>query len=104
MEQIYGEKPTPTTFRQKRKGKYGDCIVFSTVRTLKTVVCFRDESGNILNGTWHTSKSSNEKTEQKRFVQTADALLLEDMQLMTYGSTVCPPRDDFFCDSEDMVP
>nr|GBM20824.1 hypothetical protein AVEN_100972-1 [Araneus ventricosus]GBM20988.1 hypothetical protein AVEN_76760-1 [Araneus ventricosus] len=71
MENISGEKPTPATVTQKTKEKYGGRIVFSTVRTRKTTVCFRGATEKILNDTWCTSKSSNEKTERERIVRTA---------------------------------
>ncbi|GBM25148.1 hypothetical protein AVEN_101082-1 [Araneus ventricosus] len=48
MENNSGEKPTPATIRQKIKEKYGGRIVFSRVRTRKTVVCFRGATEKIL--------------------------------------------------------
>ncbi|GBM60040.1 hypothetical protein AVEN_147602-1 [Araneus ventricosus] len=88
MQQISGEKPSPATFRRKMKEKYGDRIVFSTVRKRKTVVCFRYASEKIINDTWYTSKLSDEETGRERTVRTAGAILLEDMQLMAYDTTV----------------
>ncbi|GBM05705.1 hypothetical protein AVEN_175551-1 [Araneus ventricosus] len=53
------------------RDKYGGRIIFSTVRTRKPVFCFRDASERILNDTWSTSKSSNEKAERERIVRSA---------------------------------
>lgn len=104
MDQMSGEKPTASTIREKLKNKYGDRIVFSTVRTQKTVVCFRDASDKILNDNWYTSRCSDETAEWERIVRTAGAILLEDMQLMAYDTTVFPPSDDFCNNAEEMVP
>ncbi|GBN46389.1 hypothetical protein AVEN_23269-1 [Araneus ventricosus] len=58
----------------------------------------------ILNDTWYTSKLSDEKKKRERIVPTAGAILLEDMQLMTYDTTVFPPSDNFCSGAEKMVP
>lgn len=104
MEQISGEKPTLATVRDKLKKKYGHRIIFSTVRKRKTVVCFRDAGEKILNDRWYTSKCSNEKAERERIVRTAGAILLEDMQSMTFETDVFPSSDDFCSKAEEMVP
>ncbi|GBM64298.1 hypothetical protein AVEN_189104-1 [Araneus ventricosus] len=57
----------------------------------------------ILNDTWYTSKSSDEKTERERIGRTVGAILLEDVQLMAYDTTVFPPSDNFWNGAEEMV-
>ncbi|GBM22577.1 hypothetical protein AVEN_184001-1 [Araneus ventricosus] len=69
MRQISGERPTRSTLRQKMKKKYGECIVFSTVFSRKSVVFFRGAGEKILNHIWCTW--SNEKTKRERIVRTA---------------------------------
>ncbi|GBM70467.1 hypothetical protein AVEN_188215-1 [Araneus ventricosus] len=86
----------------KDQEKYGDVIVFSTVRTRKTVVRFRNANEKILKHAWYTSKSSNEKTEREKFVRTFGAILL-DLYLMAHDTTVFPPSENFYCEAEDIA-
>ncbi|GBN99072.1 hypothetical protein AVEN_222005-1 [Araneus ventricosus] len=44
------------------------------------------------------------KNELERIVRTAGTILLEDMQLMAYDTTVFPPSDNLYSYAEEMVP
>ncbi|GBO46399.1 hypothetical protein AVEN_115502-1 [Araneus ventricosus] len=44
------------------------------------------------------------KKKRERIVPTAGVILLEDMQLMAYDTTVFPPSDNFCSGAEEMVP
>ncbi|GBM97852.1 hypothetical protein AVEN_148150-1 [Araneus ventricosus] len=104
MEQISGEKLTSVTFRQKMMGKYGDLIVFSTVCTRKTVLCFSVASEKFLRDTWYTSKSSDEKAEREGSFRTSGLILLKEVQIMPYGTTIFPTSDNFCSKGKVVVP
>ncbi len=104
LEQITGEPPTMKTIKAKMKERYGDQIVFCTIRTKQTVVCFRATGEKILNEAWYTSRCQDEQAERERIVRTAAEIILEDIESMAYDNSVYPPLASFCRETEELIP
>lgn len=104
MDQISGEKPEMKWAKTKMVEKYGERIIFSKIRTHKTVVCFRDVGEKILNDAWYESRSNNNVDECIRVVQTAAAIIRKDIQSRAYDTKSYAPSDEFLNGAQGMVP
>lgn len=104
LKQVTGEPPHVKTIKERMMGKYGDRIVFSTIRIRKTVVSFRTSSDRILSDSWYTSRSKDELGECERVVRKAAEIILDDVETMAYDNGFYPPSHTFCDEAEDLIP
>lgn len=77
--------------------------VFATMRKRPTVACFRGSGLKLIN-TWYTERAVNKKDERMRIVETAAAIIREDIKTTAYSRTDYPDLKNFTDGAENLVP
>ncbi len=67
-------------------------------------MCFKNTGYSILSESWYEQKKSSEKEERLRIVETAAAIIVEDIRSQVYNMTQYPPPDQFLEGNEDLIP
>ncbi|KAJ8872407.1 hypothetical protein PR048_026011 [Dryococelus australis] len=81
--------------------KYGESVTAKDGR--KVTICFIDTGINILNA-WYENKKKNASEERLRIVETAAAIIRQDIQSHVYDKTTYPPGDNLLKDASTCVP
>lgn len=104
LEQVTVEPPHVKTVKERLLEKYGDRIVFSTIRTRKTVITFRSVGDRILSDSWYTTRCKEKHAERERIVRKAAEIILDDVEAMPYDNGFYPPSHSFCNEAEDLIP
>lgn len=89
------------TLKRELFEKYEDGVVFASLHK-KTVACFRGSALKLIN--WYDNRASTEEEERRRIVETAAAIVREDIRTMPYDNSVYPDITHFMQDVNSMVP
>ena len=86
MDRSLDGKPGYTTKHLKSKliDYYGDNVTITEIPGKCSVVSFRDTFHKIIHDKWYTDKCTNMKQERKRIVETAAAIVREDIRSQVY--------------------
>lgn len=105
MNKIEGDyRPDIKTVKDRLLKKYGSDILISTSANKKPVVCFKNTGYQILTDSWYQHKSLSEKEERRRIVETAAAIIVEDIRSQVHDTTQYPPPDCFLEENENLIP
>lgn len=105
IEQIKGNyQPEVKTVKARLIEKYGDDILFASIKKKKTVVCFKNTGEKILTNSWYQKTCMSEREERLRVVEAAAKIICEDIRTQVYNTTDYPPPDRFLEESQAAVP
>lgn len=104
MSKVTGTIPDERTVKIKLKEKYKERIIITNNKKMVPTVCFLDTGMKILSNSWYENRNNDEKAERLRIVQTAAAIIREDIQSQLYDTTCYPPSDNFLKDAYSCIP
>ncbi|KAJ8867203.1 hypothetical protein PR048_030998 [Dryococelus australis] len=104
MTKVTGTIPDERTAKTKLKQKYEEYITITNNTKMVPTVCFLDTGKKILSNTRYENRNNDEQEERLGIVQTAAAIIREDIQSELYDTTCYPPRDNFLKDAYSCIP
>lgn len=90
--------------KSRLKAKYGKGITCSDVKGKPTVLSFTGTSHKILTDQWYENRTNSEEGERIRIVETAAAIIEEDIQRQVYENKLYPSCEDMESGGKDLVP
>lgn len=90
--------------KTRLKQKYGDRIIITQNQKNAPVVCFREMGMKILINSWYTMKKNDEREERLRIVETAAAIIKEEIHSKVYENDSYPSTDNFFSNASTDIP
>lgn len=82
--------------------RYGSDIFITSNKS--HVVCFKNTGFKIITDAWYEQRLSCEKDERRRIVETAAAIIVEDIRSTVYNVVEYPPTDNLFKGIEALIP
>ena len=95
---------TRKRLKEKLLAAFGDNVTITELPGKHGVVSFRDTARKILHDTWYTDKASDAKTERKRIVETAAAIVREDIRSHICDGDTYPAVTSLEEAASEMVP
>ena len=75
---------TEKTLKSKLMSYFGEQIIVTSAPGRKNLVCFRDTAHKILTASWYTERAKDSNDERRRIVETAAAIVREDIRSVAY--------------------
>ena len=95
---------TRKRLKEKLKNAFGDNVTITELPGKNGVVSFRDTAQKILHNKWYTEKASDVKSERKRIVETAAAIVREDVRSYIFDAGTYPPASSLKEAASEMIP
>ena len=90
--------------KEKLLAKFGDNVTITEIPGKNGVVSFRDTAQKIPHDKWYTDKAPNKRTECKRIVETAAAIIREDVRSYIFDGETYPAASSLEETADNMVP
>lgn len=106
MNQITEELPhkRTRTVKSKLKLKNGDSITITEIQNRTSVVLFRGIRDKILTEFWYNSRKGTSEEERMQIVQTAAAIIKEDIKYVVGSTQIYPSSDRFLNEVNKDIP
>lgn len=99
-----GYRPEYRTIKANLIRKYGDDVLITTTHKKVPIVCFKNTGYKILTDSWYKQKCSSAQEERRRIVETAAAIIAEDIRPQVFEKDHYPPADHFLEKREALIP
>jgi len=96
--------PNELTIKTKLKEKYGKRIFISTKSSSLTIVCFIDTVYDVNLRVWYKNKNCNEQEERLKIIESAAAIIREDIRSLIKYNSEYPPMNEIFNNLDNDVP
>lgn len=96
--------PDNKTIISKLRDRYLTDIIITTKVGSFTIISFRDTQANILSNAWYNNKKSTPEEERMRVVETAAAIIREDIRSAIVETKSYPPPSKMLDDINQEIP
>jgi len=105
LRDLLGEDaPADVTIQTKLIEKYGKSIIITVKPNKMTIICFRDTQTAILTNAWYENKKLKPAKERLRIVETAAAIIREDICSTIVNTDFYPPPSEMFSNVNETIP